>query len=81
MSLPKNQKMPVEREALANHVREKIRTAINEVLANQIIISSCISCINFDEPSEICKVFKQRPPARIIAHGCPEYVDAYDIPY
>ena len=43
--------------------------------------TSCISCLHFDEASEICKAFKQRPPARIIAFGCKTYEDKEEIPF
>lgn len=39
---------------------------------------SCISCDHFNEPEEICKKFGQRPPARVIAFGCPAYDDVED---
>lgn len=42
---------------------------------------SCISCENFDEPSEICKVYKARPPARVIALSCKSYDDKDSIPF
>lgn len=36
---------------------------------------SCVNCVNFDEPKELCRKFQQRPPARIIAYGCTDYED------
>jgi hypothetical protein len=45
------------------------------------LFRSCINCVGFDEPSEICKRYKQRPPARIIANGCDNYDDTNDIPF
>ena len=36
---------------------------------------TCINCIHFNEPTEQCRLFKARPPARIIALGCDEYQD------
>lgn len=43
--------------------------------------SNCISCKKFDEPSEICKKYNQRPPARIIALGCEFWEDNDTIPF
>lgn len=42
---------------------------------------SCINCTNFDESTEICKKYLQRPPARIIAYSCEAHEDANDIPF
>lgn len=48
---------------------------------------SCISCTYFDEDGrksgtkEQCMAYKERPPARVIAFGCPNYSDADDIPF
>lgn len=56
------------------------------------IFPSCISCVHFEStdltvPNEqgditkdICKIFKVRPPAKIIANGCEKY-DEDDIPF
>lgn len=54
--------------------------------------SSCISCINFDEYGtkpklgnnnipETCLRFGARPPARIIAFGCKDYIDNEEVPF
>lgn len=42
---------------------------------------SCISCSNFIEQTEICKLANQRPPARIITFGCNKYNDNQEIPF
>lgn len=34
---------------------------------------SCITCNEFDEGNERCMKFNQRPPARVIATGCPKW--------
>lgn len=34
----------------------------------------CLSC-DFWGRNEICEKFKARPPALVIATGCPEYID------
>lgn len=49
---------------------------------------TCIRCMHWSQgvehggpsnPDEMCHKFYQRPPARIIAQGCPEFVE--DIPF
>lgn len=39
----------------------------------------CITCDTFNEKEEICTKYNMKPPARVIAFGCPEYVN--DIPF
>ena len=41
--------------------------------------ANCLNCLNFDEKKEICNLCNQRPPARVIAYGCPQWVD--EIPF
>lgn len=36
-------------------------------------METCLSCEHFHEPTEICALAQARPPARVIAHGCPSY--------
>lgn len=33
----------------------------------------CITCDFFKEQEELCGKYGQRPPARVIAFGCPHY--------
>lgn len=74
--------MPIRREAVTNKLRETLRTAVAQVLADDILTSSCISCVHFKEKQgEICNLYKMRPPAKVIAFGCPSYMDNLDIPF
>lgn len=52
---------------------------LTQKLHAQGLIHSCLTCEHFDEASETCHVYKQRPPARVIAYGCPSWID--DIPF
>lgn len=36
-------------------------------------MATCINCTHFDETNELCTKYSARPPARVIALGCPEY--------
>ena len=47
----------------------------------QDLMRSCLTCQHFDETRELCKPAQMRPPARVIANGCPKYDDIYDIPF
>jgi len=42
---------------------------------------SCLNCFFFNEKEELCNKYKMRPPARIIAFGCPDYSDVIEIPF
>lgn len=45
------------------------------------LTSSCLSCSFFREPTELCNRYNQRPPARVIAFGCKDYLDNDEIPF
>lgn len=47
---------------IANFIFEKLKT--------EGYLENCTTCCNWDETKEICNKFKQRPPAKIIVHGC-----------
>ena len=34
---------------------------------------SCIQCGHFNEIKELCVLYKQRPPAKVIVNGCPSH--------
>jgi hypothetical protein len=39
------------------------------------MLHSCMTCIHFKEGTEICALYEERPPARVIAYGCPSWED------
>lgn len=45
------------------------------------LVRTCLSCSSFNEPSEYCQRYKARPPARVIAYGCPSYINEDEIPF
>ena len=46
------------------------------------IYKSCMNCINFNEQREGCSLANwQRPPARVIAYGCPQWEDIDEVPF
>lgn len=72
------------REAM---ITEKLRRVILALAsdvafkASDSPVRSCLTCHKFDEKQELCKQFKARPPARVIAFACPDYEDLDDIPF
>ena len=53
--------------------------ALTEKLLQHSIITSCVLCINFDAKTEFCRLANQRPPAKTIVLGCPQWLD--DLPF
>ena len=66
-----------ERRNFVAKVVTELRSAIKEELDRST--KTCLNCLHFDEPNELCKRFNARPPARIIATSCKEHED--DIPF
>ena len=64
-----------------------IQSAIHGIIIRTIegtdpIYKSCMNCINFSEQREGCSLANyQRPPARVIAYGCPQWEDIDEIPF
>lgn len=56
-------------QQLADHLRRKAGVRL-----------TCVECYQFDHHSEVCNMFRQRPPARVIAFGC-EHFESDDIPF
>ena len=42
---------------------------------------TCLNCDHFEEKLENCKIWKTRPPARVIAFGCDKFDDKEWIPF
>lgn len=61
-----------------------LQAALNAAIANldQPLYKSCLNCLKFNEKAEICNLYNQRPPARVIAYSCGEqWEDLQGIPY
>ena len=39
------------------------------------VITSCMTCVHFADLAERCNLADERPPARVIAYGCPSWDD------
>lgn len=77
-------------ETIARTLAKHMGAAIAAIAPHQQELGlqqSCLSCHFFDEDGrksgekEQCTAYKERPPARVIAFGCPNYSDADDIPF
>lgn len=40
---------------------------------------TCLNCTNFMKDTEMCDIYRARPPAHIIVSGCSDYM--IDIPF
>lgn len=47
--------------------------------AVNFLLRTCLTCDTFNEETETCRKWNAKPPARIIAYGCDEYIE--DIPF
>lgn len=59
------------REAEVNNIVRRLTEVISLELSNSI--HTCITCDNFNEKTEICKLAGVRPPAKVIVNGCSSY--------
>ena len=46
---------------------------VTEILREYHMLYACTTCVNFDTALEMCKLAKLRPPADVIASGCPQW--------
>lgn len=58
-----------------------ITNAIETVAKQNHIYQSCLNCLNFQEQKELCSLYNQRPPAKVIAFGCESWDDKDEIPF
>ena len=49
--------------------------ALTEKLQNEKLLPTCVTCVHFNDEYEMCKLAGMRPPAKIIARGCPSWED------
>ncbi len=61
-----------------------LRGALDRVLKEdqyQHPYQNCLLCDHFNEEKEVCKLYQKKPPARVIAYGCPSFEDEDAIPF
>lgn len=58
------------------HKKTEIQVIIayTELSAGRGYISQCPNCEHWDKKNEVCSTYNQRPPATVIANGCPEWL-------
>jgi hypothetical protein len=61
-----------------------VQTALYNAIhaLDQPLYKSCLNCIKFNEKAELCNLYNQRPPARVIAYSCGDkWEDVKEIPF
>ncbi len=61
---------------LSDNERARLQDRITDLIDEARLGRSCLTCQQFDEPTEVCALAGSRPPARTIAVGCPAYSQA-----
>lgn len=66
--------------------REQAIKTLSEELCKQLIfildtqLRSCLNCTRFNEKDEVCILYDQRPPAKIIAKACERW-ESIELPF
>lgn len=60
-------------ETQAEDLAELFQHTANLVIRRNGWGRNCLSCINFDEKTELCALANARPPAKIIVEACPQW--------
>ena len=62
------------------NVLAQLQEIVNVAMDEADLTNTCLNCVHFDEPSETCQLVKPpvRPPARVIAFGCPAFREEVD---
>jgi hypothetical protein len=70
---------PTIRQDRAYELRQHLFDWISSYDAE--LVRTCLTCTLFNEKQELCNKWKSRPPARVIAYGCPDYFAEDEIPF
>jgi hypothetical protein len=52
-----------------------LAASIADLVEQARLYRSCLTCEHFEEATEVCRLAQVRPPARVIALGCPKYFE------
>jgi len=65
----------------SDELRRRLIVKFLDVCEGEHLFKNCITCVNFDRKKELCKLANLRPPAEVIAYGCPQYISEDEIPF
>ena len=64
---------------LTDRVRQdgmnKLSLMFTAFLMDNGMFTTCLNCAYWSDEEEICKYYKQRPPAKVIVVGCETHTD------
>ena len=74
---------PKLRDEAKIELRSNIEHGVTRIIENTVRYpyKTCLNCDHFEETMENCKIWKTRPPARVIAFGCDKHEDNDFIPF
>lgn len=74
--------MNIDRQTLCNLINQ-LRHMHSKMHGKEAekMLTCCVNCLHFNIDSELCKIAKARPPAKIIAFGCDSFEDIDKIPF
>lgn len=72
---------PLEKEALVKRLEAASNGLVDAMTKSvQNLMATCVICDHWNQGQEVCMKFNnQRPPARVIAFGCPAFEN--EIPF
>lgn len=65
---------------LTEHELRVVWEGLKHALRREGLLNNCTQCFHWDQKKEICIKYSQRPPAKVIVHGC-ENFELDEIPF
>lgn len=72
---------PTLRDEYRIDLKGSLFNLVMRIITDQYPYRNCLNCLHFTEATEQCKLWQSRPPARVIAFGCPSHHDIQEIPF
>jgi hypothetical protein len=57
------------------HALKNLATILSQYMFDMGWFNSCLNCCDWNNNTEMCMKFKQRPPAKVIVSGCEHHSD------
>lgn len=53
----------------------QVMDSLHRELVKRGVMPCCLTCTEFEEGTEKCRLANARPPANVIVYGCPQWDD------
>lgn len=63
------------RSALLKELADQTSEGLVKMMMELGWMKTCVNCFYWEDKTEICTLYKARPPAKIIALSCPSHED------